>query len=183
MSRISGYQDIIMAATGCRPEEASDLEEIMRDDIFHSTLDWQTREQLEDAAREAVKIRDALNDEPQVIQEDTVPVVYSAALQDAAQADGSVDYLMQEADRELHRLRNGTLVNTYGRLAQLPPDSYTTDPRRCLHGVRGVWNGRMVTKGDKQVKVFVAVTSPKLDTLVDTLTRLGKVKKDTKLRR
>ena len=25
----------------------------MREDIFHSTLDWQTHEQLEDAARQA----------------------------------------------------------------------------------------------------------------------------------
>jgi len=44
------YQDLIIRATGCPPADAPEIEEIMRQDIFHSTLDWQTREQLEEAA-------------------------------------------------------------------------------------------------------------------------------------
>lgn len=35
-----------------------EIEEVMRDDIFHSTLDWQSREQLRAAAREAFKLLD-----------------------------------------------------------------------------------------------------------------------------
>jgi hypothetical protein len=37
-------------------EEISEIEDIMRHSIFHSTLDWQTREQLQTAAREAWEI-------------------------------------------------------------------------------------------------------------------------------
>lgn len=50
------YREIIMGATGCSMVQAAKIEEVMRDDIFHSTLDWQTREQLEQAAREAAKM-------------------------------------------------------------------------------------------------------------------------------
>lgn len=35
-----------------------ELEDIMRNTIFHSTLDWQTREQLHRAAREAKDVYD-----------------------------------------------------------------------------------------------------------------------------
>jgi len=40
----SGYTEIILTSTGCSLEEALRVEEIKRDVIFHSTLDWQTRE-------------------------------------------------------------------------------------------------------------------------------------------
>ena len=50
------YTTIIMHATGCSPVEADRIEDVMRDDIFHSTLDWQTREELEEAARLAVAV-------------------------------------------------------------------------------------------------------------------------------
>ena len=50
------YKNIIMLATGCTTEEAEDVEDIMRNDIFHSTLDWQTKEQLEEAARVALHL-------------------------------------------------------------------------------------------------------------------------------
>ncbi len=49
----NGYQKIIKGATGCDDSELKEIENFMRDIIFHSTLDWQTREQLEKAAREA----------------------------------------------------------------------------------------------------------------------------------
>lgn len=44
------YTDIIIEATNCTQKEAEEIENIMRDDIFHSTLDLQTRKQLEDAS-------------------------------------------------------------------------------------------------------------------------------------
>ena len=58
------YQSIIIKATGCTVAEASGLEDIMRHDIFHSTLDWQTKEQLQEAAREAVLIQKELDKLP-----------------------------------------------------------------------------------------------------------------------
>jgi molybdopterin/thiamine biosynthesis adenylyltransferase len=45
------YSDTIKQATGCDDAEAERIEEFMRDIIFRSTLDWQTREQLAEAAR------------------------------------------------------------------------------------------------------------------------------------
>ena len=49
------YRATIEEATGEHdPERLAEIEECMRQDIFHSTLDWQTRGQLMAAAREAV---------------------------------------------------------------------------------------------------------------------------------
>ena len=45
------YSDIIKEATGCDDSEAEVIEDFMRDIIFHSTLDWQTKQELADAAR------------------------------------------------------------------------------------------------------------------------------------
>ena len=46
-----GYSEIIAEATGITdPVRLDEIEEIMRQDIFHSTLDWQTKEQLAAAA-------------------------------------------------------------------------------------------------------------------------------------
>jgi len=57
------YQKLIIKATGANPVDAEYIEDIMRNDIFHSTLDWQTRAQLVRAAKEAAgllaKYRDA----------------------------------------------------------------------------------------------------------------------------
>ena len=51
------YQQIIKEATGCNNlEDIDEIEEIMRHDIFHSTLDWQTREQLKKAAKEGYAV-------------------------------------------------------------------------------------------------------------------------------
>lgn len=51
------YAQTISQATGrTDPEELAEIEDCMRNDIFHSTLDWQTRDQLSDAAREAVEV-------------------------------------------------------------------------------------------------------------------------------
>jgi hypothetical protein len=51
-----GYQQTIIEATGCAPDEAREAEDIMRNDIFHSTLDWQSRALFVKAARLAVKV-------------------------------------------------------------------------------------------------------------------------------
>lgn len=44
---------LIQDATGAPAKDLAQIENIMRDEIFHSTLDWQSREQLADAARQA----------------------------------------------------------------------------------------------------------------------------------
>ena len=55
------YRDTIAKAVPGRSEaDYAEIEEIMRKDIFHSTLDWQTEEQLMDAAREAAEMMAAL---------------------------------------------------------------------------------------------------------------------------
>ena len=48
---MSKYKDLIKQATGCDDIEARRIEDFMRNTIFHSTLDWQTRAELVDAAR------------------------------------------------------------------------------------------------------------------------------------
>lgn len=52
----SPYAPLISEATGARAEDLPKIENIMRDEIFHSTLDWQTEEQLADAATEAYRL-------------------------------------------------------------------------------------------------------------------------------
>lgn len=49
------YNDIIKQATGCNESEVEKIEEIMRDVVFRSTLDWQTKEELMEGARLAQK--------------------------------------------------------------------------------------------------------------------------------
>ncbi|MBV9658020.1 MAG: hypothetical protein JO295_07910 [Verrucomicrobia bacterium] len=53
---MSFYQESIVALLGCSAADAVMIEFIMREDIFHSTLDWQTRAQLDRAARQAARI-------------------------------------------------------------------------------------------------------------------------------
>jgi hypothetical protein len=48
---MSIYQQTIRQATNCSAAEAIQIEDVMRNVIFHSTLDWQTREEQESAAR------------------------------------------------------------------------------------------------------------------------------------
>lgn len=47
---------MIQKACGCAPSEVTEVEETMRDVVFHSTLDWQTRQQLVAGARQAYKL-------------------------------------------------------------------------------------------------------------------------------
>jgi hypothetical protein len=56
---LNSIRRLIEHATGAMAGDLELIENIMRDDIFHSTLDWQTRDQLADAARQAFAL---LND-------------------------------------------------------------------------------------------------------------------------
>ena len=53
---MSSYVEMICQDTGCTPEDAAMIEDIMRNDIFHSTLDWQSRAEFKTGAREAAKL-------------------------------------------------------------------------------------------------------------------------------
>jgi hypothetical protein len=57
--RLHPLRRLIQRATGAAAADLALIENIMRDDIFHSTLDWQTREQLTDAARQAFALLQA----------------------------------------------------------------------------------------------------------------------------
>lgn len=55
--QLTGYQVLIQEATGVTDlEHIERIEYTMRHVIFHSNLDWQSREQLQQAAREALQI-------------------------------------------------------------------------------------------------------------------------------
>jgi hypothetical protein len=54
--KFTGYARQIHEATSAPYAVLPTLEQIMREDIFHSTLDWQTKDQLDQAAREAYRI-------------------------------------------------------------------------------------------------------------------------------
>ena len=55
--RLTGYQSLIQEATGVTDQEhIVRIEDTMRHVIFHSTLNWQSREQLIQGAREALQI-------------------------------------------------------------------------------------------------------------------------------
>ena len=61
---MSLYQAIIIKATGVNKKDARHVEDIMREDIFHSTLDWQSRAQFVRGAREAVELLRAYRADP-----------------------------------------------------------------------------------------------------------------------
>lgn len=50
------YQDRIAEITGAKSEELVIVENILRDDVFHSTLDWQTAKEFKCGARKAYRI-------------------------------------------------------------------------------------------------------------------------------
>ena len=56
--KLNHYQQAIVKATKCKPEDAAEIEDLMRDVIFHSTLDWQTKKQFNKSAREAKEVLD-----------------------------------------------------------------------------------------------------------------------------
>lgn len=57
------YAQTITEATGVTdPADVAEIEDSMRNDIFHSTLDWQTKAQLKRGAREAWEIVQIMRD-------------------------------------------------------------------------------------------------------------------------
>lgn len=52
-SNAAGYQAMILAVTGAPPPLLPTLERIMRRDVFHSTLDWQSSLEFARGARQA----------------------------------------------------------------------------------------------------------------------------------
>lgn len=60
--RLHPLRRLIQRSTGAAAADLALIENIMRDEIFHSTLDWQTREQLTDAARQAFALLQANRD-------------------------------------------------------------------------------------------------------------------------
>lgn len=47
---MSFYQQLIIQTVKCAESDANEIEEYMRHNIFNSTLDWQTKYQLEQGA-------------------------------------------------------------------------------------------------------------------------------------
>lgn len=50
------YTESIMEDAGCTEVEAHDVEDVMRHDIFHSTLDWVPKARFAKAAKQAYAI-------------------------------------------------------------------------------------------------------------------------------
>jgi hypothetical protein len=60
-NKMSHYSKLITEATGeTNPQRVADIEESMRQDVFHSTLDWQSADQLRQGAKIAVEILSAM---------------------------------------------------------------------------------------------------------------------------
>jgi len=53
MKTLNYYQKSIVEITKCNPEDAEEIENYMRDIIFHSTLDWQSKAQFNKGAKTA----------------------------------------------------------------------------------------------------------------------------------
>lgn len=47
------YKKLIIETCLCNDADAIEIEEYMREIIFHSTLDWQSKKQLQTAAKQA----------------------------------------------------------------------------------------------------------------------------------
>ena len=57
------YSDVIKQVTNCEDDEVDQVEDLMRNVIFKSTLDWQTREEFENGARIAYLVLQSLEAE------------------------------------------------------------------------------------------------------------------------
>jgi hypothetical protein len=53
---MSAYEDAIIENTRCNRGDAAMIEDIMRNEVFHSTLDWQTPAQFRKGARKAARM-------------------------------------------------------------------------------------------------------------------------------
>jgi len=61
---MSLYRQAIIEATSASGKDVEYIEDIMRHDIFHSTLDWLSRAQLARGARAAAKLLSTYRDTP-----------------------------------------------------------------------------------------------------------------------
>jgi hypothetical protein len=62
---MSGYTKLISEATGVTDlGELRELEGIMRDTIFHSTLDWLSEKEFKRGAKKAKKVFDGMRKKP-----------------------------------------------------------------------------------------------------------------------
>ena len=50
------YQKLIIESTGCNENEVFEIEMHMRDDILHSTLDWLSKSEFVQVAKEAYEL-------------------------------------------------------------------------------------------------------------------------------
>jgi hypothetical protein len=63
MTTLRGYQKTISEATGrTDPSQIAAIEDMMRNVIFHSTLDWQSRRQFFQGAKDAEQVCIAMGD-------------------------------------------------------------------------------------------------------------------------
>lgn len=53
---IGPYRELIIGFLRCSPDDARMVEDIMRNEVFHSTLDWQSEAQLRRGAEQAWRI-------------------------------------------------------------------------------------------------------------------------------
>jgi len=60
------YKSLIIEATGVSEKDSRYLDYIMCKEVFHSTLDWQTRAKFVRGARQAVKILKAYRADPEL---------------------------------------------------------------------------------------------------------------------
>lgn len=78
MSALRGYAAMIAEAIGVTdPAVLEIVEDVMRNDVFHSTLDWQPRDVFDRGARDAYEIYQASLD-PVLCKELGVPVNFLA---------------------------------------------------------------------------------------------------------
>lgn len=67
MTELRGYAASIAKATGImNADDLADIEDSMRNDIFHSTLDWQSPAVFAKGARDAWEIVQIMRDPAQV---------------------------------------------------------------------------------------------------------------------
>jgi len=54
--KLTSYEKSIIEYTGCSIDEVEEVEDIMRNEIFHSTLDWQDKDLFKQGAKEAYEV-------------------------------------------------------------------------------------------------------------------------------
>ncbi|MBM3861553.1 MAG: hypothetical protein FJ395_18160 [Verrucomicrobia bacterium] len=75
---------MIQEDTDCTAADAPMVEEIMRNDVFHSTLDWQTRAEFRKGAREAARLLEENRDLYEAARAETMAFVAQMKKQQAS---------------------------------------------------------------------------------------------------